>query len=97
MPCFVVILNTVIHFFTTYVTFKWDDFRIFKTHFVEWLLTPHFSTITGHMKSLHWLPVKIRILFKLNVITSKAVNTGCPEYLNAYLQPFACGRVTYRS
>ena len=40
-----------------------------------------FDHITPHRKSLHWLPVKQRIQFKINLLTYKALNSGQPVYL----------------
>ena len=38
--------------------------------------TTRFSSITVPIKPLYWLPLKYIILFKLNVITYKALNSG---------------------
>ena len=37
--------------------------------------------ITPILKTLHWLPIKIRIDFKILLITYKCVNSLAPEYL----------------
>ena len=37
--------------------------------------------ITPVLKSLHWLPVKIRIVFKVLLLTYKCVSSLAPEYL----------------
>ena len=37
--------------------------------------------ITPILKSLHWLPIKIRIDFKILLLTYKCVNSLAPEYL----------------
>ena len=47
-----------------------------------------FSSITPLLKSLHWLPVEFRILFKINMLSYKAITTGFPKYLNCYLKPY---------
>ena len=36
-----------------------------------------FCHITPLLKSLHWLPVKFRIVFKIILITFKAIHTPC--------------------
>ena len=37
------------------------------------------------LKSLHWLPIKSRIKFKLNLLTYKALFMGTPSYLSDLL------------
>ena len=37
------------------------------------------------LKSLHWLPIKSRIKFKLNLLTYKALFMGSPSYLSDLL------------
>ena len=44
--------------------------------------------ITPVMKSLHWLPVEQRILFKTLVLTFKSLNGKGPAYLQELLQPY---------
>ena len=59
--------------------------------------TSRFSHITGPMKSLHWLPIRSRIIFKINLITFKALHTDTPKYLSNKLIPYTSGRNTRRS
>ena len=40
-----------------------------------------FEHITQYRKELHWLPIKFRIQFKINLLTYKAINFGKPLYL----------------
>ena len=47
--------------------------------------TSRSSHITPLLKSLHWLPVKYRISFKLCCITHHALSLGEPHYLNSLL------------
>ena len=42
---------------------------------------PKFDHIQHHLKTLHWLPVKYRILFKIAVLTYKAITNQAPAYL----------------
>ena len=42
---------------------------------------PHYSHITPVLCSLHWLPVKFRIDFKILVFTFKAIYGHGPSYL----------------
>jgi hypothetical protein len=58
---------------------------------------PRRSHVTSSLKKLHWLPVKSRILFKLNTITYKALNTGHPSYLKRFITPYTCTVNTRRS
>jgi hypothetical protein len=43
--------------------------------------------ITPHLKTLHWLPIPLRIEFKLHLTTYKIVNGLAPAYLNELLAP----------
>ncbi len=45
------------------------------------------DNITPHLKELHWLPVSLRIEFKINLITYKVVNDIAPTYLKELLAP----------
>ena len=44
--------------------------------------TPRYSHITPVMINLHWLPVKFRIIFKVNLLTFKALHGLAPAYLS---------------
>ena len=43
--------------------------------------TPRFSHITPVLSSLHWLPIKFRIQFKILLLTFKILNNQAPPYL----------------
>ena len=43
--------------------------------------TIRFHHITPVLKSLHWLPVKYRILFKVAILTFKILHGPSPDYL----------------
>ena len=47
--------------------------------------SPRFTSSAPLLKSLHWLPVKSRISFKLNLITFKTLLCEQPSYLSQYL------------
>src|SRR5688572_6855392 len=49
--------------------------------------TSKYEHITPLLKSLHWLPVQHRILFKLGLIVYKTLNSGQPQYLKSVLIP----------
>ena len=44
------------------------------------------NNITPHLKSLHWLPVNLRIEFKILLFTFKILNGLAPEYLSDLLK-----------
>jgi hypothetical protein len=46
-----------------------------------------FDHITPVMKELHWLPVSQRIIYKILLITYKALNGLAPSYIRDMLQP----------
>ncbi len=48
--------------------------------------------ITPVLASLHWLPVRFRIDFKILLITFKALNGLCPTYIADLLTAFSLGR-----
>ena len=39
------------------------------------------------LKSLHWLPIRYRIIFKICTITYQALSSGQPAYLHSLLTP----------
>ena len=43
--------------------------------------TPRFSRITPVLYSLHWLPVRFRIVYKILIITFKAIHGQAPYYI----------------
>ena len=51
--------------------------------------THRFSSITGPLSSLHWLPVRYRIQFKINLLTYKVYKTDYPVYLKHCVQPYS--------
>ena len=46
-----------------------------------------FDHITPVMKELHWLPISQRIIYKILLITYKALNGLAPSYIRDMLQP----------
>ena len=59
--------------------------------------THRFSSITGPLSSLHWLPVRYRIQFKINLLTYKVYKTDYPAYLKDCVQPCSSAYNTRRS
>ena len=47
-----------------------------------------FSSITPTLKKLHWLPVKYHIIFKVVLLTFKALHGLAPNYLRILLQSY---------
>ena len=46
---------------------------------------PCFSESEPILRKLHWLPIRSRIAFKINVTTYKALNSGLPVYIKEQL------------
>ena len=49
-------------------------------------IVPRFCHITPVSRSLHWLPVKLRINFKILVITFEAINSFAPNYISGLIK-----------
>jgi len=49
---------------------------------------PKKSEVTDLMKGVHWLPIKQRIIFKILLLTFKALNNLAPEYLRELVTPY---------
>ena len=56
-------------------------------------LTKKHDHITPVLKSLHWLPVKQRIIFKILTLTFKCLTGLAPYYLSELLQPYSPPRL----
>jgi hypothetical protein len=54
--------------------------------------TPRTSHITPVLNELHWLPVSHRILFKVGLLTYKALHGLAPVYLTELLKPYSPAR-----
>jgi len=52
---------------------------------------PHFSSATA-LHSLHWLPIKHRIDFKILTLTYKLLHSGTPSYLSSLLHAYIPSR-----
>ena len=52
--------------------------------------------ITPSLASLHWLPVKYRIEFKILLLTYKALNGQAPQYLKELIDPYNPNRTPVR-
>ena len=55
-------------------------------------MSPKSEHITPVLKTLHWLPVLLRIRFKLLLLTYGAVNNCAPAYLSDLIHPYKQNR-----
>ena len=53
---------------------------------------PKTAHITGHVKDLHWLPITMRIRFKVLLLTFRAYNDMAPAYLCDLVKHYVPGR-----
>ena len=53
---------------------------------------PKFEHITPLLKELHWLPVQLRIEYKIALLCFKALNSLCPLYVKDLLKPYVPNR-----
>ena len=44
--------------------------------------------VTPLLKELHWLPINQRIVYKINLLTFKALNGMAPEYISSLLTQY---------
>ena len=54
--------------------------------------SPRFCHITPVLRDLHWLPVHLRIEFKVLLITYKALRGQAPTYIQEFLQAYQPSR-----
>lgn len=59
--------------------------------------TSRFSHITPVLRSLHWLPIKYRCIFKTLTIIFKYLDTDLPHYFAPYLLPYVSVANTRRA
>ena len=56
-----------------------------------------FCHITPLLRSLHWLPVKYHIVFKIILITLKAIHGLAPAYISELISVIDTGRYDFHS
>ena len=63
------------------------------------IVTKHsrYSHITPVLRSLHWLPIQYRSMFKTAMLVYKFLHSGLPHYFSPYLSPYTSSRDTRRS
>ena len=49
------------------------------------------------LQDLHWLPVKFRIMFKVNLMTFKALHGTAPSYISSLIHPYVPNHYVLRS
>ena len=59
--------------------------------------SPRHFHITPILISLHWLPVKFRVDFKIALLVYKALNGRAPSYISALLSPKLASKYDLRS
>ena len=52
----------------------------------------HSSSYSTNLQSLHWLPVKQRITYKLATLAFRSINRTSPAYLTSLIQPYTPAR-----
>jgi hypothetical protein len=52
--------------------------------------------ITPVLKTLHWLPVKYRIMYKINIMTFKALHDLGPSYLKDLISMYQPSRIGHQ-
>ena len=52
-----------------------------------WALIHKFDHITPVLISLHWLPVRYRVIFKILLLVYKALHANVPPYISNLLTP----------
>ena len=56
------------------------------------LKVPKNDSITPHLQTLHWLPVNVRIQYKIFSLCFNAINFSGPQYLADLLKTYAPSR-----
>ena len=75
-----------------------SDFEITRAITPELYSTrSNYYYITPVLKSLHWLPVKFRILFKIAILTFKVLHGRSPDYLKEPVTLKDNSRYNFRS
>ena len=56
-----------------------------------------YTSCSPLLKSLHWLPVKYRIMFKQGLLIYKTLHSGMPRYFEPWFKNYTCNINTRRS
>ena len=84
--------NSLLYMVFLHILFK--TYNKLRTQQLVSVIThsPRFGHITPVLRELHWLPVHLRIEFKVLLITSKALRGQAPTYIQDLLQPYQPAR-----
>ena len=81
-----VVLIIVIHFCMVLLTLTSQSFKRVQNQLARLVTkSPPFTRSFPLLRSLHWLPVRFRILFKINLLTYKSLREKQPVYLHSML------------
>ena len=82
MLLFLAALITVIASYTAYQRIRFKNCRVQKSAARLEFGESNFCHITPFLRVLHWLPVKYRIVFKILLLTFKAIHKLAPTYIS---------------
>ena len=74
-------LTTVTPSLGVYLFLTYASYNAFKTVWPELFVEP---------KTLHWLPIRHRCIFKTALLVYKYLHTNCPKYFSAFLKVRQC-------
>ena len=81
-----VVLIIVIHVCMVLLTLTSLGFKRVQNQLARLVTkSPPFTRIIPLLRSLHWLPVRFRILFKINLLTYNTLREKQPVYLHSML------------
>ena len=76
--------NSLLFGFTNDVTSNLQQIKNYEARVI--LRLPKSSNITTHLKSLHWLPVKVRSTYKIAYLCYHCHSSTAPSYVTGMLQ-----------
>ena len=83
MPLFLAALTTVIASYTAYRRIRFKKLQRVQNSAARLVLEESkFCHITPLLRALHWLPVAYRIVFKILLLTFKAIHKLTPTYIS---------------
>ena len=82
MPLFPVASTTAISYYMGYQHVSYRNYRVQNSAARLAFKESKFCYIRPLLKSLHWLPVKYRIGFKVLLLTFKAIHGLAPSYIS---------------
>ena len=79
-------LNSLIYGIPDYLI---DKLQLIQNQAAKLILKKKkFDSVTPLLKTLHWLPVKYRLDYKILLLTYKCLNQQAPIYLSSLLKPY---------